>query len=214
MRRYVRSQGRAPTLDTIARSVGVRSLSTVHDCLARLQEAGYIHRVPGEPRGIYLVDPIEEDGAAVFVPELKTSFGHGHRRHALRAEGAHHPLPTTKHGLHVDRGLLGGAGDDDVLLVVVRDFGMAPDGITRDDRVVVDTSVTEPFDDGSLVAVLLEDLVVVRRVARVRSRTWLRPSAPSYTRVDAADVHAFVVGEVVLVLRTVRDPTPHRRRDP
>ena len=57
---YIRTEGIAPSVREICDGVGVRSTSTVHRYLHRLQEAGKIRMLDGKNRSIVLVDEEEE----------------------------------------------------------------------------------------------------------------------------------------------------------
>lgn len=203
IRAYVGSHGRAPTLRGIADHLGLRSESAVHAHIVALQQAGYLHRVAHEPRGIYLSEPVEPGALeSVEVRFLRTEFGTGSRRHRLHAAGAHHPLPLSSQYVVVDPLMLGGATDDDPLLAVrADDDGMAGAHVIRGDVVITRRSST--LRPGAWIVVLHEDRVVVRVADVVGTRTVLRPQGRGYRRLDPDDDNVLVIGRALLVLRAV-----------
>ena len=51
----VRKKGYPPSVREIGQGVGLRSSSTVHAHLSKLEEKGYIRRVEGSPRAIEIM---------------------------------------------------------------------------------------------------------------------------------------------------------------
>lgn len=52
---YIDSQGNAPSVRNIAAGVGLKSTSSVHAHIERLERKGYIKRTEGIARGIHIV---------------------------------------------------------------------------------------------------------------------------------------------------------------
>src|SRR4030066_1632860 len=53
---YIQTNGYSPTLQEIAKALGVRSLATVHEHLETMQKKGVIKRFEGSVRGIEILD--------------------------------------------------------------------------------------------------------------------------------------------------------------
>ena len=56
MKAEVREKGYPPSVREICEAVGLKSTSTVHGHLARLEKKGYIRRDPTKPRAIEILD--------------------------------------------------------------------------------------------------------------------------------------------------------------
>lgn len=66
IRRHVLEKGYPPSVREIGEAVGLRSSSTVHGYLGRLEQKGYIRRDPTKPRTIEIMD--RDDTGTVLVP--------------------------------------------------------------------------------------------------------------------------------------------------
>lgn len=58
---YQSDNGMAPTLEEMAEAMGVRSLATIHEHLAKMEWKGCIRRSPRESRSIVTVDDPREE---------------------------------------------------------------------------------------------------------------------------------------------------------
>jgi repressor LexA len=54
IRESIAERGQSPTMQEIGKQLGMRSSSSVHYHLGRIEDLGYIAREPGRPRGIRL----------------------------------------------------------------------------------------------------------------------------------------------------------------
>ena len=94
IRAHIAATGTAPTYDEMRIATGIRSKSTIHHTLNRLEERGAIRRRPAHARAIEVVDP--DDALAAENARLRTalrtiSMGGGwaaiYARAALEAKG-------------------------------------------------------------------------------------------------------------------------------
>ena len=60
IKEFLMEKGYPPSVREIGKAVGLKSSSTVHGYLARLEEAGLIKRDPTKPRAIEILDENEE----------------------------------------------------------------------------------------------------------------------------------------------------------
>ncbi len=56
LRDYIRKEGYPPSVREIGKAVGLRSPSTVHSHLEKLQDNGYIKKNPSQPRTIGVLE--------------------------------------------------------------------------------------------------------------------------------------------------------------
>ena len=206
IRDSVRRNGKPPTIKEIGQGLGMRSTNGVHKMLVVLEKKGYITRTPHEARGLEVVG--EEGGYAADEPPgvlmLKLKQGAGRRARLMTSETADHPLPRSRRPLLVDPSLLPDDVDLDVCVgVVASDDGMNGAGIYKGDFVVVEEAHWRDLEDGSMVAALFYDRVVVRRFALVNGRLQFRAADRSYSdeTVRPDDREFFVIGRALVVMR-------------
>jgi repressor LexA len=194
--------GHPPTI----REIGLkaqRSPSTIHACIKRLEQMGWLRTSPGRKRTIELLklwppvaasDPPQHDPAvfvppSVFIPRLgQAAAGRGVA--AERLEDG---------GLRLPRELVGGDPGSLFTLRVSGDSQIGA-GVFDRDQVVVRSGV---WADGDLVAVLLpgEDEAVVKWYRRNPSGyPWLESANPKYPRINGHG--AQVMGKVIALLRS------------
>lgn len=75
---YIEKNGCAPAIREIAEGIGVKSISSVHALLRRLEERGYIRRIPKRGRAIEVVEPNE--GAIKLSPHVERAVAEYARR--------------------------------------------------------------------------------------------------------------------------------------
>ena len=63
IKQEVREKGYPPSVREICEAIGLKSTSTVHGHLSRLEKKGYIRRDPTKPRAIEILD-----GATELLP--------------------------------------------------------------------------------------------------------------------------------------------------
>lgn len=85
IRDTVRDRGYPPTLRELTAAVGIGSSSTASEQLRILQARGYIRVTPNTPRGIMLLDPLEDPTAE--EAGLKLSMGWPHHPQANTCPG-------------------------------------------------------------------------------------------------------------------------------
>ena len=90
MKAEVREKGYPPSVREICEAVGLKSTSTVHGHLARLEKKGYIRRDPTKPRAIEILDEAPHNPD---LPHKRTGTGahcrQHHRRHTHSSRGKH-----------------------------------------------------------------------------------------------------------------------------
>lgn len=65
----IKKKGYPPSIREIGKAVGLRSSSTVHAHLEKLQSLGYLRRDPTKPRALEVLRPEEEETPAPAFPE-------------------------------------------------------------------------------------------------------------------------------------------------
>lgn len=175
----IREQGYPPSVREIGQAVGLKSPSTVHFHLKRLEETGVIEKGAGKGRAITLTVQPQEDripilghvaaGSPILAQECIEDYltfdTHGHREEyfALRVRGES----------MLNAGIL--PGD----LVVVRRQPMA--------------------NNGEIVVAMIENEATVKRFRRENGQVWLLPENDAYSPIDGTN--AQILGKVAAVVR-------------
>ena len=172
-------QGYAPSVREICEAVGLKSPSTVHFHLKRLQERGLIEKGDFKGRAIVLVDAQEKNripilgnvaaGAPILAQECIEDY------------------------LTFDCG----GQEADYFALRVRGESMLGAGILPDDLVVVRRQ--QSASSGEIVVALLGDEATVKRLSHRNGGVWLLPENDAFQPIDGRN--ALVLGKVTAVVR-------------
>ncbi len=179
LREVIPRQGYAPSVREICEAVGLKSPSTVHFHLKRLQERGLIEKGDCKGRAIVLTGGQER----CRIPVVGTV-----------AAGA--PIlaqECIEDYLTFDCG----GREDEYFALRVRGESMRKAGILPGDLVVVRRQQTA--ENGEIVVALLEDEATVKRLSRKNGEIWLLPENDAYQPIDGTN--AQVLGKVTAVVR-------------
>ena len=172
-------QGYAPSVREICEAVGLKSPSTVHFHLKRLQERGLIEKGDFKGRAIVLTEPREKNRSPI-----------------LGDVAAGTPILAQE---CIDDYLTFDCGgrEDEYFALRVRGESMLNAGILPDDLVVVRRQQTAV--NGEIVVALLGDEATVKRLSRRNDEVWLLPENDDYQPIDGTE--AQVLGRVTAVVR-------------
>ena len=182
LKTVIPQQGYAPSVREICEAVGLKSPSTVHLHLKRLQERGLIEKGAFKGRAIVLVDP----------PEKQEQ----HRIPILGNVAAGSPILAQE---CIDDYLTFDCGgrQEDYFALRVRGESMLGAGILPNDLVVVRRQRTA--SNGEIVVALLGDEATVKRLSQRSDGVWLLPENDAYAPIDGKE--AQVLGKVTAVVR-------------
>ena len=172
-------QGYAPSVREICQAVGLKSPSTVHFHLKRLQERGLIEKGDFKGRAIVLTQQAEKNR----IPIL----GHVAAGTPILAQECVEDYLTFDCG----------GREEEFFALLVRGESMLNAGILPDDLVVVRRQ--ETASSGEIVVALLGDEATVKRLSRKNGEIWLLPENEAYQPIDGTD--AEVLGKVTAVVR-------------
>lgn len=184
LRQYIADNGYAPTLKDIASFIGVRSSSTAHFHLTRLENKGFIRR--GEDGSVALIEREELSPATgpCGVPLL-----------GLIAAGAPiEAIEDTSVMVDVPPQFLDARGE--IFCLQVTGDSMIDAHILDGDIIIIKRQNTA--DDGQIVVALLEDgTATVKTFRRLKGgKVMLIPHNPTHTpiTVDKVDIQGRVIG--------------------
>lgn len=172
-------QGYAPSVREICEAVGLKSPSTVHFHLKRLQERGLIEKGDFKGRAIVLVDRREKNR----IPVL----GHVAAGSPILAQECVEDYLTFECA----------GREDEFFALRVRGQSMLKAGILPDDLVIVRRQQTAV--NGEIVVALLGEEATVKRFSKREGHIWLLPENDAYEPIDGTD--AQVLGKVTAVVR-------------
>ena len=182
----IRNQGYPPSVREIGESVGLRSSSTVHGYLRRLEERGYIRRDPAKPRAIEVLDHIRQKQEIVEVP-LIGQITAGEPILAVENVEDYVPLP-----IDLARG-------ENPFLLRVKGDSMINAGILDGDYVILRQQPTA--QDRDIVAALIGDEATVKTFYREADGIRLQPENPLYDPIIVQDL--VILGRVIGLFRRI-----------
>lgn len=188
IKQAILERGYPPSVREIGQQAGLRSSSTVHGYLKRLEEKKVIRRVPSKPRAIEVLDLYSGPHPAHlnWIPML----GHvaaGTPILAVENIESFFPLPKD----------FTGAGE--FFMLTVKGDSMIDIGIFDHDQVIVKKQHTA--DNGDIVIALLDEEATVKRFFKRKNNIELKPENKNMDSIIAKDV--VILGKVVGLLRKI-----------
>lgn len=186
IQKFTRTHGYPPSVREISAAVNLKSPSTVHFHMKKLEAEGYIQKADGKTRAISLPHQAvaeELDPSADRVPLV----GDVAAGSPILAE------ENIEEYLTFDTGGLSG----EHFALRVRGESMLYAGILPGDLVVIHRQ--ENFRNGDIVVALFEDEATVKTYNMEKGHLWLMPENPAYEPIDGEG--CALLGKVVALLR-------------
>lgn len=179
LQKVIPEQGYAPSVREICEAVGLKSPSTVHFHLKRLQERGLIEKGDFKGRALVLTESREKNKIPI-----------------LGDVAAGSPILAQE---CIDNYLAFDCGgrEGEYFALRVRGESMLKAGILPDDLVVVRRQPDAV--NGEIIVALLGDEATVKRLSRHDGQIWLLPENDDYQPIDGTN--AQVLGRVTAVVR-------------
>lgn len=187
IKRQVAEKGYPPSVREIGEEVGLKSTSTVHGHLRRLESKGLLKRDAMKPRAMEVLWPDEEhdDGQTVRMIPLLGPVAAGSPILAEESIGERLPIPSS---------MLGGGT---YFALTVRGDSMIQAGILNGDYVVVQK---QPHaNNGDIVVAMISGDATVKRFFRENGRFRLQPENSTMQPIITNAVE--ILGKVISVLR-------------
>ena len=189
---FTRREGFPPSIREMCKGLGVRSTSTIHGHLEKLEEKGYIKRASTKNRAITLTQvnpptlpPIDAHFASIPVVGRVTA---GEPILAVENIEDYFPIPTT----HLT--------NEDHFLLRVQGDSMQNAGILDKDYVLV--RKTAHANNGDyIVAIVGEDSATVKTFYKEKDHIRLQPENEAYEPIIGSDIQ--VIGLVKGVFRFI-----------
>lgn len=173
----VREKGYPPSVREICEAVGLRSPSTVHGHLERLEQKGYIRRGSSKSRAIEILDeePAHPSPSRelVNVPIVGTVTA---GTPILAVENIEDTFPLPVEYVH----------NDNAFMLKVKGDSMIEAGIFDKDLILVRQQTSAK--NGDIVVALLEDYVTVKRFFKENDYIRLQPENATMSPIIVQDV--------------------------
>ena len=183
----ITSEGYPPTVRDIQAALHIKSTSTVHTYLARLEEKGAIKRTPGKSRSLRLDEPSakRETTSTVKVPVVG------------RVAAGQPLLAVENYESYIDFPMKNGAMYGQIFALRIAGTSMINAGILDGDIVIVNK--TAYAENGEIVVALVDDEATVKRFYKEDGHYRLQPENDAMAPIIVDEV--LILGKVVAVVR-------------
>uniref|UniRef100_A0A7C5V693 LexA repressor n=1 Tax=Caldicellulosiruptor owensensis TaxID=55205 RepID=A0A7C5V693_9FIRM len=185
IKKRIKEKGYPPAVREICEATGLKSTSTVHGHLTRLEKKGYIRRDPSKPRAIEIVDDeFYVHRNVVQLPLVgKVTAGEP----ILAVENIEETI-TLPYDL---------VGTEDAFLLRVRGDSMIEAGIFDNDIIIVRRQ--NIAENGDIVVALIDDEATVKRFYKEHDHIRLQPENKAMEPIIVKDVK--ILGKVIGLIR-------------
>jgi len=185
IKKRIKEKGYPPAVREICEATGLKSTSTVHGHLTRLEKKGYIRRDPSKPRAIEIVDDeFYVHRNVVQLPLVgKVTAGEP----ILAVENIEETM-TLPYDL---------VGTEDAFLLRVRGDSMIEAGIYDNDIIIVRRQ--NVAENGDIVVALIDDEATVKRFYKEHDHIRLQPENKAMKPIIVKDVK--ILGKVIGLIR-------------
>lgn len=186
IKQEIQDKGYPPSVREICDAVGLKSTSTVHGHLTRLEKKGLLHRDTMKPRAIEILgDPAFNRHASISIPVVG-NVSAGIPITALEDIGEQMMLPTEL------------IGDGVHFILTIQGNSMIDAGIHDGDYVVIRKQPVA--DNGEIVVAMVdEEEATVKRFYKENGHFRLQPENEAFAPIIVDDV--IILGKVVALLR-------------
>ncbi len=185
IREAIRTEGYAPSVRDICEALGIKSTSTVHMYIKRLEEKGYIDRCDGKSRAITVKDDSVTEGARTVRVPLLGQVRAGMPVLAVENYDGYVDYPASM------------TSSDAIFALRVIGQSMIEAGIFDGDIVIVENR--RYAEDGEIVVAMIDDSATVKYFYRDNGRIRLQPANSTMEPIYSNDV--VILGKVIANFR-------------
>lgn len=186
----IQNRGYAPSVREIGEAVGLKSTSTVHGHLTRLEKKGLLHRDAMKPRAMGIspaIGHIDEPCDSVQICSLPIVGNVAAGQPILAEENVEDVIPLPAELV----------GEGEHFILRVRGDSMIQAGIFSDDYIVVRKQ--PQANNGEIVVALVDDEATVKRFYKENGHFRLQPENDAMEPIIVSSVS--ILGKVVSLLR-------------
>jgi repressor LexA len=182
----IRREGYSPTVRDIQNALGIKSTSTVHSYLCRLEEKGLIKKDQGKSRSLRVSEGTAESRRTLRVPLL------GHVKAGMPI------LAIENYEGYIDYPLMNRSyGANELFALRVEGDSMIEAGILENDVIVVKKETTA--NNGDIVVALVDEGMTVKTFYKENGHLRLQPANSSLQPIIVDEV--YILGRVVASFR-------------
>lgn len=183
----IRTRGYAPSVREIGEAVGLKSTSTVHGHLTRMEKKGLLRRDAMKPRAIGLssaFSPFDENASLREIPVVgRVAAG----TPILAEENIEETMTLPEEMV----------GSGELFILRVRGESMIQAGIMDDDYIVVHRQMNA--NNGEIVVAMIDDEATVKRFYKENGHIRLQPENDAMEPIIVPEV--MILGKVVSLIR-------------
>lgn len=183
----ISTKGYPPSVREICVAVGLRSTSTVHGHLERLEKRGIIRRDPTKPRAIEILDDSTSTKEVIDVPIIG-SVAAGQPILAVENVEDNFPVPADYF-----------PSKNQLFMLQVKGESMIGCGIMNGDYIIVEQQPTA--ENGDIVVALIDDSATVKTFYKEKDHIRLQPENPSMDPIIVEDCS--ILGKAVGLFRKI-----------
>jgi len=187
LKEYINENGYAPCVRDICLALNLKSTSTAHAHLTKLEKKGYISRDPAKPRTIMILDGSASKPRMVSVPVVGR----------VAAGTPITAVENIEEYISLPYSLL---GSDDVFILNVCGDSMINAGIYDRDKIIAQKQ--DYAQNGDIVVALINDEATVKRFFVENGYVRLQPENENYAPIITREID--ILGKVIGVLRMFR----------
>lgn len=182
---FTKSKGYPPSVREICQAVSLKSTSTVHGHLKRLEKKGLIYRDPTKPRALEIVELSNEEKELIDIPIVgKVTAG----MPILATENIEDmfqiPINYVKH-------------NNDLFILKVTGDSMIEAGILDGDLAIIEQK--NIATNGDIVVALIENEATIKRFFKENGFIRLQPENKNYEPIIVKDCS--ILGKLVGIYR-------------
>lgn len=182
---FTKSKGYPPSVREICQAVSLKSTSTVHGHLKRLEKKGLIYRDPTKPRALEIVELSKEEKELIDIPIVgKVTAG----MPILATENIEDmfqiPINYVKH-------------NNDLFILKVTGDSMIEAGILDGDLAIIEQK--NVATNGDIVVALIENEATIKRFFKENEFIRLQPENKNYEPIIVEDCS--ILGKLVGIYR-------------
>ncbi|WP_073025971.1 transcriptional repressor LexA [Lutispora thermophila] len=190
IKKELATKGYPPSVREICEAVNLKSTSTVHGHLERLEKKGFIRRDATKPRAIEVLDGNNHLFPRKEMVELPVVGKVTAGQPILAQENIEDIFPVP----------IDFVGNDVSFMLMVKGDSMINAGILDGDYVIV---MKQSYaNNGDIVVALIEDEATIKRFYKEKDHFRLQPENPFYDPIITKDLS--IIGKVIGVLRKIK----------
>ncbi|MCX0385483.1 transcriptional repressor LexA [Clostridium perfringens] len=182
---FTKSKGYPPSVREICQAVSLKSTSTVHGHLKRLEKKGLIYRDPTKPRALEIVELSNEEKELIDIPIVgKVTAGMPILATENIEDMFQMPINYVKH-------------NNDLFILKVTGDSMIETGILDGDLAIIEQK--NVATNGDIVVALIENEATIKRFFKENGFIRLQPENKNYEPIIVEDCS--ILGKLVGIYR-------------